>query len=631
MKRTQNKYDLVVVGGGHAGIEAALIAHKRGVKTLLVSMDKKSVGRTSCNPAVGGLAKGQMVKEVDVLGGIMGFFADLSTLQSKTLNKSKGRSVWSPRSQIDKKLYEKIAQKYIKEQGLGVLEGEVVSLNIKKDSICGVFLKDGSEVLCSAAVLTCGTFLNGLIHIGSEQINAGRYGEKRAEGVTENLNSLGLKNGRLKTGTPPRIKRSSVNWKKGEAGYGDEKPSPLSYRTNNFSPKDEPCFSFRTNKNTHNIILDNLSSSAMYSGEKMATGPRYCPSIEDKVYKFNQNPSHVLQLEPEWTMSEQIYVNGFSTSLEEKIQLKSLKTVSGLEDVEFIRPGYAIEYDFFYPSQLKNTLESKAISGLFMAGQINGTSGYEEASSQGIIAGINASCFILDENPLILKRDDAYIGVLIDDLILKDTNEPYRMFTSRAEYRLQLRSSNADQRLLKKTKEYNLLDEKTVEKLSEKIEKTTNLVKYLENNNIYPEKINSRLEELDEKIIKEPTRMSNVLKRPKVSISDMKIANEENKNVLTDHMEKEILFEAETIIKYSGYINRQKDEIDKIKVYEDMIIPEKFDYNNIKSLSNESREKFINIKPQTVGQAQRINGIRPSDISILLVYLKRPFHVKQIK
>ena len=631
MKRTQNKYDLVVVGGGHAGIEAALIAHKRGVKTLLVSMDKKSVGRTSCNPAVGGLAKGQMVKEVDVLGGIMGFFAALSTLQSKTLNKSKGRSVWSPRSQIDKKLYEKIAQKYIKEQGLDVLEGEVVSLNIKKDSISGVFLKDGSEVVCSAAVLTCGTFLNGLIHIGSEQINAGRYGEKRAEGVTENLNSLGLKNGRLKTGPPPRIKRSSVNWKKGEAGYGDEKPSPLSYRTNNFSPKDEPCFSFRTNKNTHNIILENLSSSAMYSGEKMATGPRYCPSIEDKVYKFNQNPSHVLQLEPEWTMSEQIYEKGFSTSLEEKIQLKSLKTVSGLENVEFIRPGYAIEYDFFYPSQLKNTLESNAISGLFMAGQINGTSGYEEASSQGIIAGINASCFILDENPLILKRDDAYIGVLIDDLILKDTNEPYRMFTSRAEYRLQLRSSNADQRLLKKTKEYNLLDEKTVEKLSKKIEKTTNLVKYLENNNIYPEKINSRLEELDEKIIKEPTRMSNILKRPKVSISDMKIANEENKNVLTNHMEEEILFEAETIIKYSGYINRQKDEIDKIKVYEDMIIPEKFDYNNIKSLSNESREKFINIKPQTVGQAQRINGIRPSDISILLVYLKRPFHVKQIK
>jgi tRNA uridine 5-carboxymethylaminomethyl modification enzyme len=631
VKRTQNKYDLVVVGGGHAGIEAALIAHKRGIKTLLVSMDKKSVGRTSCNPAVGGLAKGQMVKEVDVLGGIMGFFADLSTLQSKTLNKSKGRSVWSPRSQIDKNLYEKIAQKYIKEQGLDVFEGEAVSLNIKKDSVRGVFLKDGSEITCSAAVLTCGTFLNGLIHIGSKQINAGRYGEKRAEGITENLNSLGLKNGRLKTGTPPRIKRSSVDWSKGEAGYGDKNPSPLSYRTKNFSPKDEPCYSFRTNNNTHNIILDNLSSSAMYSGKDMATGPRYCPSIEDKVYKFNQNPSHVLQLEPEWTMSEQIYVNGFSTSLKEKIQLKSLKTVRGLENVEFIRPGYAIEYDFFYPSQLKNTLESKAVSGLFMAGQINGTSGYEEASSQGIVAGINASCFILNESPLVLKRNDAYVGVLIDDLILKDTNEPYRMFTSRAEYRLQLRSSNADQRLLTKSKEYSLLDEQTIEKLSEKIENTTNMVRFLEENNINPKTINERLEELGEKPIKEPARMSNILKRPKVSISDMKIDNKETKSTLTNYMKEEILFEAETIIKYSGYINRQKEEIDKIKVYENMIIPEKFDYNDIKSLSNESREKFNSIKPQTVGQAQRINGIRPSDISILLVYLKRPFHVKQTK
>ena len=631
MKRKENKYDLIVVGGGHAGIEASLIAHKRGVKTLLVSMDKNSVGRTSCNPAVGGLAKGQMVKEVDVLGGIMGLFADLSTLQSKTLNKSKGRSVWSPRSQIDKNLYEKIAQKYIKKQGLEVLEGEVVGLDINKSSVSGVFLKDGSKISCSSVVLTCGTFLNGLIHIGAKQINAGRYGEKRAEGITENLNSLGLVSGRLKTGTPPRIKRSSVNWKKGDAGYGDKKPSPLSYRTKNFNPKDEPCFSFRTNEETHSVILDNLASSAMYSGKDMATGPRYCPSIEDKVYKFNQNPSHVLQLEPEWTMSEQIYVNGFSTSLEEKIQLKSLQTVSGLEGVEFIRPGYAIEYDFFYPSQLKNTLESKAVSGLFMAGQINGTSGYEEASSQGIIAGINASCFILNDEPLILKRNDAYIGVLVDDLILKDTNEPYRMFTSRAEYRLQLRSSNADQRLLNISKKYSLLDEKTINELSEKVNKTMSVVEYLEKNNTGPKEINKILIKLGEKTINEPTRMSNLLKRPKVSISDLKVGINGFKNKLSNYMKDEILFEAETIIKYGGYINRQKEEIDKIKVYESMIIPENFDYNSIKSLSNESREKFINIKPQTVGQAQRINGIRPSDISILLVYLKRPFHVKQKK
>ena len=631
MKRQDKKFDLVVVGGGHAGIEAALIAHKRGVKTLLISMDKNSVGRTSCNPAVGGLAKGQMVKEVDVLGGMMGAFADLSTLQSKTLNKSKGRSVWSPRSQIDKNLYEKIAQSYIKKVGLEVLEAEVVSLYIKNNSILGVFLRDKTKISCSSVVLTCGTFLNGLIHIGKEQIKAGRYGEKRSEGITENLNSLGLVSGRLKTGTPPRIKRSTVNWKKGEAGYGDKKPSPLSYRTERFSPKNEPCYSFRTNKKTHELILQNLSSSAMYSGKNMATGPRYCPSIEDKVYKFDQNPSHVLQLEPEWTMSEQIYVNGFSTSLEEKIQLKSLRTVKGLEGVEFIRPGYAIEYDFFYPSQLKNTLESKAISGLFMAGQINGTSGYEEASSQGVIAGINSSCFILNEEPLVLKRNDAYIGVLIDDLILKDTDEPYRMFTSRAEYRLQLRSSNADQRLLEKSKKYKLLDNKTLKSLSKKVENTKKIVKHLENNNVKPKIINTRLEELNEKPINEPTRISNILKRPKVSISDFKIDVVQLENSLTTHMKEEIFFEAETIIKYSGYINRQKEEIDKIKVYEEMIIPEQFDYNNIKSLSNESREKFINIKPQTIGQAQRINGIRPSDISILLVYLKRPFHVKQKK
>jgi tRNA uridine 5-carboxymethylaminomethyl modification enzyme len=624
----KTNYTVVVVGGGHAGLEAALISHKRGVKTLLVSMDKKSVGRTSCNPAVGGLAKGQMVKEVDVLGGIMGFFADMSTLQSKTLNMSKGRSVWSPRSQIDKKLYEKIAQQHAKAVGLDVFEGEVVGLNIKKNRVCGVKLKGGNEISCNAVVLTCGTFLNGLIHIGKKQIHAGRYGEERSKGITEFLNSIGLTSGRLKTGTPPRIKKSSVNWGAGEEDFGDKNPKPLSYRTKNFNPKDEPCFSFRTKKETHEMILENLHSSAMYSGKSMAKGPRYCPSIEDKVYKFKQNPSHLLQLEPEWTRSEQIYVNGFSTSLSEDVQLKCLQTVSGLERVEFIRPGYAIEYDFFHPSQLKNTLESKAIDGLFLAGQINGTSGYEEASSQGIIAGINASCFVLNEKPLVLKREDAYIGVLIDDLILKDTNEPYRMFTSRAEYRLQLRSSNADQRLLKYAKEYNLLNDKTIETLLHKIEKTEQLVKKLNETSIKPVEINERLAFLGENEIKESQKISNILKRPPLTIKDFKIKNTRSK-LLNNFMEDEILFEAETLIKYSGYINRQQEEIDKIKVYEEMIIPNNFNYNEIKSISNESREKFINIKPQTVGQAQRINGIRPSDISILLVYLRRPFHVKQ--
>jgi tRNA uridine 5-carboxymethylaminomethyl modification enzyme len=522
VKRKTN-YTVVVVGGGHAGLEAALISHKRGVKTLLVSMDKKSVGRTSCNPAIGGLAKGQMVKEVDVLGGIMGFFADMSTLQSKTLNMSKGRSVWSPRSQIDKKLYEKIAQQHAKAVGLDVFEGEVVGLNIKKNRVCGVKLKGGDEISCNAVVLTCGTFLNGLIHIGKKQIHAGRYGEERSKGITEFLNSIGLTSGRLKTGTPPRIKKSSVNWEAGEEDFGDKNPKPLSYRTKNFKPKDEPCFSFRTKKETHEMILENLHSSAMYSGKSMAKGPRYCPSIEDKVYKFKQNPSHLLQLEPEWTRSEQIYVNGFSTSLSEDVQLKCLQTVSGLERVEFIRPGYAIEYDFFHPSQLKNTLESKAIDGLFLAGQINGTSGYEEASSQGIIAGINASCFVLNEKPLVLKREDAYIGVLIDDLILKDTNEPYRMFTSRAEYRLQLRSSNADQRLLKYAKEYNLLNDKIIETLLHKIEKTEQLVKKLNETSIKPVEINERLAFLGENEIKESQKISTILKRPPLTIKDFKI------------------------------------------------------------------------------------------------------------
>ena len=468
MKRINNKCDLVVVGGGHAGIEAALVAHKLGIDVVLVSMDIKAIGRMSCNPAIGGLAKGQMVRELDVLGGVMGFFADQATLQSKTLNLSKGRSVWSPRSQIDKIKYEKVVQKYIKDVGLSVIGGEVVKINEVGGSVNSVIFSDGSELFCKAAILTCGTFLNGLIHVGEEKIKAGRLDEKRSEGITESLLSFGLNAGRLKTGTPPRIKKSSVDWSVGLAGYGDKKPKALSYKTKKFLPKDEPCFAFRTNQTTHELILENLTKSAMYSGETMAVGPRYCPSIEDKVYKFSQNPSHILQLEPEWTNSKQIYVNGFSTSLPEKIQLQCLRSVEGLNSVEFLRPGYAIEYDFFFPSQLKTSLETKGISGLFLAGQINGTSGYEEASAQGLLAGINAAQKIIGAPPLLLKRNDAYMGVLIDDLVLKDTNEPYRMFTSRAEYRLQLRASNADQRLLKYSTKLGLLEKNLLKDLDKK-------------------------------------------------------------------------------------------------------------------------------------------------------------------
>ncbi|MDA9841227.1 tRNA uridine-5-carboxymethylaminomethyl(34) synthesis enzyme MnmG [Candidatus Marinimicrobia bacterium] len=628
MKRINNKCDLVVVGGGHAGIEAALVAHKLGIDVVLVSMDIKAIGRMSCNPAIGGLAKGQMVRELDVLGGVMGFFADQATLQSKTLNLSKGRSVWSPRSQIDKIKYEKVVQKYIKDVGLSVIGGEVIKINEVGGSVNSVIFSDGSELFCKAAILTCGTFLNGLIHIGEEKIKAGRLDEKRSEGITESLLSFGFNAGRLKTGTPPRIKKSSVDWSVGLAGYGDKKPKALSYKTKKFLPKDEPCFAFRTNKTTHELILENLTKSAMYSGETMAAGPRYCPSIEDKVYKFSQNPSHILQLEPEWTNSKQIYVNGFSTSLPEKIQLQCLRSVEGLNSVEFLRPGYAIEYDFFFPSQLKTSLETKGISGLFLAGQINGTSGYEEASAQGLLAGINAAQKIIGAPPLLLKRNDAYMGVLIDDLVLKDTNEPYRMFTSRAEYRLQLRASNADQRLLKYSTKLGLLEKNLLKDLDKKNKATQDIVLQLEKENIGPKEINGHLSSIGENNITEPIKISQLLKRPQVKIGvfDLPVFKKIKKKY-PSHSE-EILFEAETIIKYGGYINRQKEEIEKLKIYEEMFIPSTFDYKKIKSISNEGREKLMSVLPETIGQAQRIPGIRPTDISILLVYLKRSFHVK---
>jgi tRNA uridine 5-carboxymethylaminomethyl modification enzyme len=628
VKRINNKCDLVVVGGGHAGIEAALVAHKLGIDVVLVSMDIKAIGRMSCNPAIGGLAKGQMVRELDVLGGVMGFFADQATLQSKTLNLSKGRSVWSPRSQIDKIKYEKVVQKYIKDVGLSVIGGEVIKINEVGGSINSVIFSDGSELFCKAAILTCGTFLNGLIHIGEEKIKAGRLDEKRSEGITESLLSFGFNAGRLKTGTPPRIKKSSVDWSVGLAGYGDKKPKALSYKTKKFLPKDEPCFAFRTNQTTHELILENLTKSAMYSGETMAAGPRYCPSIEDKVYKFSQNPSHILQLEPEWTNSKQIYVNGFSTSLPEKIQLQCLRSVEGLNSVEFLRPGYAIEYDFFFPSQLKTSLETKGISGLFLAGQINGTSGYEEASAQGLLAGINAAQKIIGAPPLLLKRNDAYMGVLIDDLVLKDTNEPYRMFTSRAEYRLQLRASNADQRLLKYSTKLGLLEKNLLKDLDKKNKITQDIVLQLEKENIEPKEINGHLSSIGENNITEPIKISQLLKRPQVKIGvfDLPVFKKIKKKY-PSHSE-EILFEAETIIKYGGYINRQKEEIEKLKIYEEMFIPSTFDYKKIKSISNEGREKLMSVLPETIGQAQRIPGIRPTDISILLVYLKRSFHVK---
>ena len=437
----QTHWDVVVVGGGHAGVEAALISSFLGCKTLVLTMDKNALGRMSCNPAIGGLAKGQMVKEIDVLGGSMAQFADKTGIQFKTLNKTKGRAVWSPRAQIDKRKYENLVIEKLKKRLISIKEGEVVSVNLSKDSISGAQLRSGEVVKTKSLIITSGTFLSGIIHIGERKILAGRMGEERAEGLTESLTALGFRSGRLKTGTPPRLDKNTINWNKVKEERGDKEPIPFSYFTKTFNPKNILCHLVNTNSLTHEIISENKKRSPMFSGDINGVGPRYCPSIEDKIHKFSDRDSHGLFLEPEWENSDQIYLNGFSTSLPEEVQLKALRQIPGLEHVGFFRPGYAIEYDFFPPSQLKNTLESKEINGLFFAGQMNGTSGYEEAAAQGLICGINAVSHVKNSEPLTLSRSTSYIGVMIDDLVTKDTLEPYRMFTSRAEYRLMLRLS----------------------------------------------------------------------------------------------------------------------------------------------------------------------------------------------
>ena len=461
----KQKHDLIVVGGGHAGVEAANISSKIGCKTAIVTMDKNSIGRMSCNPAIGGVAKGQIVREIDILGGLMAGAADFSGLQFKTLNKSKGRSVWSPRAQTDKRVYERyVSNEILKNKKIEVVVGEVVSLVINKGSVEGVVLRSGEKLFCKSVVITCGTFLSGVIHVGDRKILAGRMGESSSIGITEYLNSMGFKTMRLKTGTPPRALKSSIDWEKTLVDFGDKNPVPFSFFTKHFKPKNEPCHTVRTNENVHDIIKTNSHLSPMYSGEITGVGPRYCPSIEDKVQRFSHHPTHLLFLEPEWENSDQIYINGFSTSLPEETQLNSLRQIEAFKNIEFLRPGYAIEYDCIAPSQLKLTLESKEVSGLFFAGQINGTSGYEEAAAQGLVAGINSANYVLNRDTFRLKRSDGYIGVLIDDLITKDTEEPYRMFTSRAEYRMMLRYSNAETRLYESAKKHCLLSakEKTV-------------------------------------------------------------------------------------------------------------------------------------------------------------------------
>ena len=623
MKRITD-YDVVICGAGHAGVEAAYILNHYNIKTSLVTIDASSVGRMSCNPAIGGLAKGQIVKEIDLLGGIMPQATDYSALQYKMLNKSKGKSVWSPRAQVDKRVYESFITNTVSQlEDVTLIEGEVVSVDIEGSKLKSVLLRDGSKIMCRAAILTCGTFLNGLIHVGQKKIRAGRMGESAAEGITESLKSYGFKSGRLKTGTPPRLEASSVRWENMSIAAGDDDPIPFSYNTTKFSPKNIACHTVYTSLECKKIIEDNLETSPMFSGDVGGVGPRYCPSIEDKIFRFKDHDTHMLYLEPEWYKSNQIYVNGFSTSLPEYIQIKALRSIDGLENVKLLRPGYAVEYDFLLPSQLKSTLETKDIEGLFFAGQINGTSGYEEAAAQGLMAGINAKNHIQEKEGFTLGRDEAYIGVMVDDLITKDTDEPYRMFTSRAEYRILLRFSNTHTRLFSKSKKERLLKNKVQDNIQSVCDRHKEHKKLLDKK-LEPGIINPILTSVSEKEISTKKTIREILKRPNVSIdmiSDQMKIND-NEDGLRHH-HNELMIELEAEVKYEGYIKRQERHISKILKNETIKIPKGFNYTTIKSISNEGRDKLSTIKPETLGQAMRISGITPADISILSVMINR--------
>ena len=577
----------------------------------------------SCNPAIGGLAKGQIVREIDVLGGVMGLVADSSGLQFKLLNKSKGRSVWSPRAQTDKRAYEQSILKIVEnQQDLTVVEDEAVKIIERGGMVSAVELRGGEILNCSALIITTGTFLNGTIHIGNRKIPAGRMGEPNTLGITESLIANGFKSGRLKTGTPPRILKQSVAWNRLSVVNGDESPVPFSYRTKKFKPLNIPCHTAKTNSACHDIIFNDIDRSPLFSGDIFGEGPRYCPSIEDKIHRFSHHGSHVLFLEPEWRNSDQIYVNGFSTSLPEDTQLRAIRQVPGLERVEFLRPGYAIEYDFFPPAQLKASLESKLIGNLFFAGQVNGTSGYEEAAAQGLIAGINAARSILNKEPLTLGRNEAYIGVLIDDLITKDTLEPYRMFTSRAEYRLILRYSNADQRLAQKAFDFGLISDSEHQYLANKIANTNLIINRLKES-VKPVEINPVLSAIGEATISQSQAARQILKRPGMRLSMLPERFTDNTNFdnIEEHIIDEIFTEAETSIKYAGYIRRQHEHIERIRSQEKVKLPKDMDYLKIRSLSNEAREKLDFVRPETLGQAMRVSGVTPADIGVLSVLI----------
>ncbi|GAA0877426.1 tRNA uridine-5-carboxymethylaminomethyl(34) synthesis enzyme MnmG [Algoriphagus jejuensis] len=617
-------YDVIVVGAGHAGCEAAHAAAAMGSKVLLCTMNMNTIAQMSCNPAMGGVAKGQIVREIDALGGMSGIISDKSMIQFRMLNRSKGPAMWSPRSQNDRMRFAEEWRLALENTPNVDFWQEMVSgLLVKQGKVCGVKTGIGIEIESKSVVLTNGTFLNGVIHIGEKQFGGGRTGESAAKGITEQLVQIGFEAGRMKTGTPPRVDGRSLDYSKMEVQYGDENPEKFSYSDSTQPLKEQrSCWITYTNKEVHQALETGFDRSPMFNGRIQGLGPRYCPSIEDKINRFAERERHQIFVEPEGWNTVEIYVNGFSTSLPEDVQYKAMRLIPGFENAKMFRPGYAIEYDFFPPTQLKLTLETHLIENLYFAGQINGTTGYEEAASQGLVAGINASLKVQEKDPFILKRSDAYIGVLVDDLINKGTEEPYRMFTSRAEFRLLLRQDNADLRLTKFGHEIGLASNIRLQKMLDKKSATAGLINELKQKKISPEAINEGLEALGTATIQEKISAEKLLKRPQIGISELMAIDPEMRQALAK-FPKEVQEQAEIQIKYDSYLDKEQQMVTKLSNMENFRIPTQFDFLSITALSNEGRQKLNKIRPETLGQASRISGVSPADLSILTVYLGR--------
>ncbi len=618
-------YDVIVVGAGHAGSEAAAAAANMGSKTLLVTMNLQNIAQMSCNPAMGGIAKGQIVREIDALGGYSGIVSDTSAIQFKMLNKSKGPAMWSPRVQSDRMRFAEDWRLLLEgTPNLDFYQEMVSGLLVENHKVVGIKTSLGVEIKGKSVVLTNGTFLNGLIHIGDKNFGGGRAGEKAATGITEQLVQLGFESGRMKTGTPPRVDGRSLDFTKMTEQPGDENPEKFSY-LDITKPlvNQRSCYMTYTSEQVHDLLREGFDRSPMFNGRIKSLGPRYCPSIEDKINRFADKDRHQLFIEPEGWNTCEVYVNGFSTSLPEDVQFKALRSVVGFENVKFFRPGYAIEYDYFPPTQLKHTLETKLVEGLYFAGQINGTTGYEEAASQGLMAGINASLKVQEKEAFTLKRDEAYIGVLIDDLITKGTEEPYRMFTSRAEYRTLLRQDNADLRLTPKGYELGLASEKRLKRMEEKHEAAEKFVSFFETQSVKPEEINPILESKNSAPVNQSGKLFKVFSRPNIEMDDVRKVQSVEAYIQENNLDREVIEQTEIQVKYSGYIAKEKNNADKLSRLEYVKIPANFDYSQIKSMSFEAREKLKKIQPTTVSQASRISGVSPNDISVLLVYMGR--------